>query len=322
MKKIILALLLISLSAPLYAKAHNGTFKLMDYRRGANNTFDSTIEVKYTLDSLMGEPVVKASARYSVMGFVYFDGKQHDLSREQLNKLKIYNLKLTVPFETKAIPKRLFIEIDMGAMGAPGKWSYNTPGSPNWNKWIMDENGFYLSKEKAIKAYKGFQRLGVSSGLGSLAEVKSIKFNVSGAKTKAKAKKSVLKDVWVDKSTRLMWQDEVYSQREIDNYTKYHKKGKSFGKTGSWYHAKEYCQNLKLAGLNDWRMPTINELDGIKDKRNNFKSKKQFRGVWSSSSNSNKKFIYSFVDYDKGDKVKWSKEKSIIEFVRCVRNRG
>lgn len=131
MKKIILALLLLSLSMPLFAKAHNGTFKLMDYRRGANNTFDTTIEVKYTLDSLMGEPVVKASARYSVMGFVYFDGKGHDLSREQLNKLKIYNLKLTVPFETKSIHRRLFIEIDMGAMGAPGKWSYNTPGSPN-----------------------------------------------------------------------------------------------------------------------------------------------------------------------------------------------
>ncbi len=240
MKKIILTLLFLSLTAPLFAKANNGTFKLMDYRRGANNTFDTTIEVKYSLDSLMGEPVVKAQARYSVMGLVNINGKRLKLSREQLNKLKIVNLKLTVPFETKAIPRRLFIEIDMGAMGAPGKWSYNTPGSPNWNKWIMDENGDYLSKEKAIKAYKGFQRLGVSSGLGSLAEVKSIKFNVSGAKTKAKKTNPSLNGKWYRKKDNRL----LLIQGTQATYP--------HGSKGKWKgHSVKY-RNIKLLRQNKW----------------------------------------------------------------------
>jgi len=129
----------------------------------------------------------------------------------------------------------------------------------------MDENGDYLSKEKAIKAYKGFQRLGVSSGLGSLADVKSIKFNVSGAKTKAKAKKPILKDVWIDKSTGLMWQNEVYSNNE----EKVFKKGSSnYKKVGHYKYALQHCKSLSLGNFSNWRLPTFEELKRLRNYKN------------------------------------------------------
>jgi hypothetical protein len=170
------------LTTLLFAKSHEGSFNFMDLQK-AKNSFDTTIEVKYSIDTLMGEPLVKAEAKYEIMGLVNIDGKDHDLSKKQLDKLKIYNLKIKVPFESNTVHRLLWIEIDMGAMGKQGEWSYNRAGSPNWSKWIIGEGG-YLSKKDAIKAYKGFERLGMTDGLGSLATAVTIKFDVSGVKEK------------------------------------------------------------------------------------------------------------------------------------------
>jgi hypothetical protein len=54
---------------------------------------------------------------------------------------------------------------------------------------------------------------------------------------------------WTDATTRLMWtrQDNGYS---LD-----------------WNQARNYCRDLDLAGYRDWRLPTINELAGIYDPR-------------------------------------------------------
>jgi hypothetical protein len=111
--------------------------------------------------------------------------------------------------------------------------------------------------------------------------------------------------------------DEKYIKKEMDNYVKYYKEHKNIGKTGSWNYAKKYCQTLTLNGFTDWRLATIAELDKIKDKRNNFKNtkKKKFRCIWSS----NKGYIFSFNEYDKGNKGKWKNKLSTINFVRCVR---
>lgn len=35
------------------------------------------------------------------------------------------------------------------------------------------------------------------------------------------------------------------------------------GKNVNWNQAMEYCRDLRLAGLSDWRLPTIEELQGI-----------------------------------------------------------
>jgi hypothetical protein len=38
------------------------------------------------------------------------------------------------------------------------------------------------------------------------------------------------------------------------------------GKDVSWHKAMKYCRDLRLAGFSDWRLATIDELQGIYDK--------------------------------------------------------
>ena len=62
--------------------------------------------------------------------------------------------------------------------------------------------------------------------------------------------KAALEDagkIWTDPETRLMW-------TKKDN-----------GSNVTWQQAMDYCRNLQLAGHSDWRLPTIDELQGIYD---------------------------------------------------------
>jgi hypothetical protein len=53
---------------------------------------------------------------------------------------------------------------------------------------------------------------------------------------------------WTDPASKLMWA------------------GKDNGKDVNWHNAMKYCRDLRLAGYSDWRLPTIEELQGIYDK--------------------------------------------------------
>ena len=59
------------------------------------------------------------------------------------------------------------------------------------------------------------------------------------------------RDYWTDPSTGLMWA------------------AKDNGKDVSWHKAMKYCRNQRLAGYSDWRLATIDELQGIYDKSAN-----------------------------------------------------
>jgi uncharacterized protein DUF1566 len=52
---------------------------------------------------------------------------------------------------------------------------------------------------------------------------------------------------WVDSSTGLMWA------------------AKDNGRDITWKNATRYCRDLRLAGYSDWRLPTVDELEGIYD---------------------------------------------------------
>ena len=56
-----------------------------------------------------------------------------------------------------------------------------------------------------------------------------------------------LHPTWTDPATGLMW-------ARKDN-----------GSDVNWNQASDYCSKLQLAGYNDWRLPTIEELQGIYD---------------------------------------------------------
>lgn len=63
-----------------------------------------------------------------------------------------------------------------------------------------------------------------------------------------------LHPTWTDPATGLMWAK------------------KDFGSDVSWEQASDYCTKLQLAGYNDWRLPTIEELEGIYDSSVSFQA--------------------------------------------------
>ena len=225
----------------LLAETHKGSFKLNEFRDKSEYSFDTNIKVNYEISTLMGEPVVKVRAKYTIGQFVDIDGKSYvanKLSQKKLAKLKIYDLKLRVPFETDTVNTNLYIMMDMGAMGNPGEWSYNTPGSPNWDKWIMYGSGIYLNKKEAINAYKGFKQLGSDVSSFSLATVTSITYDVSGAK--GKKHNSIINGEWYRKKDNRLLSIQG-SQAIYPN-----------GSKGKWKgHSPKY-KNIKYLGSNKW----------------------------------------------------------------------
>ena len=66
------------------------------------------------------------------------------------------------------------------------------------------------------------------------------------------AGKAEFSKVWTDPKTSLMWMKED-----------------SGGDGETWQQANDYCRNLQFAGHSDWRLPTIDELQGMYDPNTN-----------------------------------------------------
>jgi hypothetical protein len=69
----------------------------------------------------------------------------------------------------------------------------------------------------------------------------------SQANDHAGAQETQARGYWIDPSTGLMWT------------------AKDNGNNIPWGKAMKYCQNLSLAGYSDWRLPSVDELQGIYD---------------------------------------------------------
>ena len=189
MKIFKLMTLFLMLNSSLFGETHEGRFKYLNLQYGGTDYFDVNIEVKYKLWTLFGDPVINTVARYTLGKWIYIDNKMYLISsfpKEVINKVKLYNLELEIFFKTeyRSGGMNLFIDSDMGAMGNVGEWSFNTPESPNWSKWIYinqnNDGKKFLSKKVAIEAYKGFKRLGLGQNNGIF--VKNMKFDVTAIK--------------------------------------------------------------------------------------------------------------------------------------------
>ena len=119
---------------------------------------------------------------------------------------------------------------------------------------------------------------------------------------------SLASDIVIDKKTGLMWQD--------NHAVKYVKK--------EWQGAMKVCQQLHLAGYNDWRLPNIHELLNLIDKsKHDPVIKKEFKNIsasgyyWSSSEHENKEFAW-MMNFTRG--YEYNNYKSYERYVRCARD--
>ncbi len=122
---------------------------------------------------------------------------------------------------------------------------------------------------------------------------------------------------------------EVYRDN-VENIVEDHDTGLSWqddaNPTAAWQEAIEYCEALTLGGYNDWRLPNINELKSIVDrKKMNLAIKTGFNATASSSGfywSSSTSVVYTedawIVDFYHGAAWDLYKKYSYVS-VRCVR---
>ena len=165
-----------------------------------------------------------------------------------------------------------------------------------------------------IKLKKGSYNIKVSkdgyiSKSGTIELKSDLKVDVKLEKEKVVFQaKEKLKDIYIDKDTNLMWQDDISVKTTNKN----------------WDDAIKHCQNLTFAGYSDWRLPTIDELLSITDDtKYNPAIKTGFKNVtagyyWSSSPSVSDSSGAWNVYFKNGDDS-WI-FKGFKFLVRCVRD--
>lgn len=108
------------------------------------------------------------------------------------------------------------------------------------------------------------------------------------------------KEVFVDKNTKLMWQD--------DSDVK--------GVRRSWREAVGYCENLTSEGRDDWTLPNLNMLEDLYENKFLLKNISK-SSYWSSSPDVTDTNNAAHVDFCNGNSD-WSPKVDLF-LVRCVR---
>lgn len=115
------------------------------------------------------------------------------------------------------------------------------------------------------------------------------------------------KEIVIDTKKMLMWQDNSDAEKVKQD----------------WQGAIKYCQNLIIAGYDDWRLPNIDELFSIRDEdREDCAINNSFLHVvsskyWSSSSVYRSEYAWD-ISFENGDDN--ADIQNSYYSVRCVRN--
>lgn len=119
-------------------------------------------------------------------------------------------------------------------------------------------------------------------------------------------------NIYIDKETNTMWQNQIYSKEERNAFLD----GISNNKVDTWINAKTYCSTLTLNGMTDWELPDITDLDSI------FKKKKDLKDYtlwpyWSSTTDGRNKDLALGINFGRYDVL--SRKKERVAYIRCFR---
>lgn len=114
-----------------------------------------------------------------------------------------------------------------------------------------------------------------------------------------------VKNTVIDNMTLLQWQD--------DSETILHSE--------DWYNADSYCNSLVLDGYNDWRLPSVSELQSILDVEINQKFENKVAGIfWSFSIYEQQPSARRYVSFSTGNVGSYNTYFKF--YVRCVRTKN
>ncbi|MCB4759687.1 MAG: pre-peptidase C-terminal domain-containing protein, partial [Sulfurovum sp.] len=209
---------------------------------------------EYTTNIRMSLDLPRDTGRAVAFFGKFSDGESSTtLKSNILNNSEIFNQKFCWKFETHGTTRNLyknFIKV------ASKTNAYSNLSRVNWGQFILGNNG-RASKAKAyvyaVLVYRG--RVSASDDEKIKNWIKS-KFRISYIPVSINESTRVISDT----NTQLQWQD----NSDTGTVTK------------SWAGANTYCANLVFNGHDDWRLPTILELESV---MSNAKKNRAFRYI-------------------------------------------
>jgi len=147
-------------------------------------------------------------------------------------------------------------------------------------------------------------------------DASSVDINIQKARTVSTAHS--LQRIYIDSFSDLMWQDAKYTLKEKEVYESgngHFSLSTDFSKTGSFSYSEKYCSELNYAAFENWRIPTLSELQQILRTNDNTQRfyYKQVGYFWAKTTKDEGTSVHTEEGYD------FPGRGSRNRYIRCVR---